>query len=71
MSELELLREHLRLSRAAGFRFPEAWPVAVEAMLPTVPTGERKNWTVVLISTKTVWERAYEKRGRPISFFMG
>jgi hypothetical protein len=43
MSELELLREHLRLSRAAGFRFPDAWPVAVEAMLPTTPPGERKN----------------------------
>lgn len=68
MSELELLREHLRLSRSAGFRFPEAWPVAVEAMLPTVAAGEQRNWTLVLIETRTQWERAYEQRGRPISF---
>ena len=68
MSELELLREHLRLSRTAGFRFPEAWPVAVEAVLPIVPPGERKNWTVALITTKTAWERAYEKRGRRLTF---
>jgi hypothetical protein len=66
-SELTLLSEHLRLARQAGFRFGEAWPVAFEAQLRRLSAGDRDDWLCALLDTRTAWERAYERRGRPLA----
>ena len=67
MTDVELLREHLRIARKAGFRFSAAWPVALEATLRAVPPGDRLALARALIATRTAWERAYERRGRMLA----
>lgn len=46
--------------------FDNAWPVACEALLPTLPRDDRLRWGEVLEATCDHWQYAYERSGRQI-----
>ncbi|HET6506027.1 MAG TPA: hypothetical protein VFG42_04505 [Baekduia sp.] len=67
MSDLALLTEHLRLARKAGMTFDIAWPVACEALLPTLPRDDRLRWGEALDSTRGERRQAYHRTGRGVA----
>jgi hypothetical protein len=63
LEPLEAYREGLVLARRAGMSWWDAERAAHDAALSVVTDeAERDEWVLVLMDTRTVWMRAYERR---------
>ncbi len=62
LEPLEAYREGLALARRAGMSWWDAERAAFDAAMFVAPEAERDEWLLVLMDTRTVWMRAYERR---------